>query len=205
MRPTLVLGLVALFCACSSVHQVYQQQAYDVHGPAPIKRIAVAGWAAQDANGLGDVVSQVATDLIKLRKNYLVRNTQALKQNWAELCQEKIEGVFLVRAMDAQPTEDKVFMRLQAELYRCQDGALLWQAQADSTESSHNADLASLVGNYQKSAGPAAVTYAAPAFVLLQQIIKILPDPTLSEADVDEKIELGTHLPASSGVARLSL
>ena len=192
MRRWLCWIPLSICFACSAVHQVYQQPSYDVHGPAPIKRIAVAGWAPQDANGLGDVVSQVATDLIKLRKNYLVRNTQALKQSWSELCGgEKIEGVFLVRVMDSAPGGGQVFMRLQAELYRCQDGALLWQAEADGKENSSNADLASLIGNYQKSAGPAATVYAAPAFVLLQQIIKLLPDPVLNESDIDEKIEIG--------------
>ena len=34
--------------------------------------------------------------------------------------------------------------------------------------------------------------YAAPAFVLLLQVLQSLPDPTLTDAEILEKIELGS-------------
>jgi probable lipoprotein (TIGR04455 family) len=181
--------------ACSAVTSVYVQRGYDVHSAAPIKRIAVAAWAPSDTQGVADVVSQVASDLIKLRKNYLVHATQPIKRSWAELCADKLDGVFVARVMESEPRGDKLFLDLTAELYRCSDGALVWRAEGQAAPSSADANLAKLTANYVKSAGTSASAFAAPAFVLLQQLIDSLPDPTLNDADVEEKIELSATVP----------
>jgi probable lipoprotein (TIGR04455 family) len=195
-RLPLVVALAALGQACSSVTAVYQQPGYSAQGPAPIKRIVVAGWGPTDAApgeaaGLGEVLAHVAADLIKLRKNYLVYDTRVLKQHWAEGCADKVEGVLLVRPLEAVPAGGQVRMRLAMELLRCSDGALAWRAEAADRSAEKDADLAQLTATYVQQVGEAATRYAAPAFVVLQALVRELPDPTLTDDDVTEKIELG--------------
>ena len=189
LHPFLGLALLGV-CACSAVQSVYQKPGYDVGGAEAVKRIAVGSWAPSDHAGLADILTVVTADLVKLRKNYLVYESVAIKQSWAELCGER-QGVLLVRALDAQVTGKSVRLDLVLELYRCQDGALLWRAAGQATNDADDPDLVQLSESYSRQVGGPATQYAAPAFALLQQLIAELPNPTLTGADVDEKIELG--------------
>ncbi|HET6343741.1 MAG TPA: MXAN_6521/LA_1396 family lipoprotein [Myxococcota bacterium] len=196
-RPSpLLLAIAALGPACSSVTAVYQQPGYSAQGPQPIKRIVVAGWGpastgSEGAAGLGDVLAHVAADLIKLRKNYLVYDSRLIKQHWAEGCTDKVEGVLLVRPLEATPAAGQLRIHLAMELLRCSDGALTWRAEACDKSAEADADLAQLTATYVQQVGEAATRYAAPAFVVLQALVRELPDPSLTEEDINEKIELG--------------
>lgn len=177
--------------ACSAVRSVYEQPGYTVQGPNPIKRIGITAWAPADANGLADTLAAVATDLVKLRKNYLVYSTHAGSRAFTELCADKVEGVLVARTLAVNRDGEVVHLDMALELYRCTDGALVWRADGENSVASNDANLTSLTSNYANSVGDAAKTFAAPAFSLLQDLIAELPDPVLTDEDISEKIELG--------------
>lgn len=191
-----LIAAVALFAsnaACSAVHGVYEQPGYNVKGPNPIKRIGITAWAPSDEKGLADTLTAVATDLVKLRKNYLVYNTQAASKSFSDMCKDKIEGVLMVRTLGVKHQANDVHLDVALELYRCSDGALLWMADGGLSEASNDDNLTKLTDNYATSVGDAAKVFAAPAFSLLQQLIAVLPDPQLTDDDISEKIELGAQ------------
>ena len=185
-----IILLSLLLVSCSSVHAVYQQPGYDGHHNDAIKRIAVVGWASPAYPNLNEVLSRVTTDLIKLRKNYLVHSSGATPRSWTEMC-AKLDGVLMVRALNVQAADGSINLTLAAELFRCTDGALAWRAEGEKRNRSRDEDLTNLTGSYHADLGAAADTYAAPAFALIQQLIESLPDPVLNDEDVTEKIELG--------------
>ena len=84
-------------------------------------------------------------------------------------------------------------MNVAASLFDCKTGALVWHARGETSAESRDPDLANLVKTYKNRLGPEAETWAAPAFVLLQDLFETLPEPTLSDKDLEEKIELGAR------------
>ena len=194
LKPSAWAGITiaCLFAGCSHVSRQYLLRGYDVHAPSTVKRIAVEAWAdEQQAPGLAKVLAEVATDYVKLRKNYLVHPHDARASSWDTLCVEGLEGVLWVRLLEVETTPPDVALHVSAELYACKTGALVWRIEGNRKQPSQNADLAQLVQNYANTAGQAAQVYAAPAFVLLQEMLSPLPDPVLDDHDIEEKIELG--------------
>jgi len=185
----LVVALAATGCA-SAIDSRFALRGYDARGAGAIKRIAVAAWAPRELAGVGELAVQVATDLVKLRKNYLVKRPAVLEREFAEAC-DGVEGVLAVRVLDVQVAGDNVTTRAEASLFRCTDGALLWRTGGALEASSKDANLQNLAAAYVDRAGEGARRYAAPLFALLQQLLAPLPDPVLTDAEIDEKIELG--------------
>lgn len=190
-RPTLliVVALAATSCA-SAIDSRFALRGYDARDAGAVKRIAVAAWAPRELAGVGEVAVQVATDLVKLRKNYLVKQSAVLARAYAEAC-DGVEGALAVRVLDVQVSGDDVTTRAEASLFRCSDGALLWRTAGALEASSSDANLQNLAAAYVERAGEGARRYAAPLFALLQQLLAPLPDPVLTDAEIDEKIELG--------------
>ena len=75
-------------------------------------------------------------------------------------------------------------------LYRCSDGAILWRVEGAADSNPSDSDLQSMSHVYAQKIGPEAARYAAPVFVLLQDLLIELPDVQLSDEEVIEKIEL---------------
>lgn len=191
MRAVLaVLCLSVSSAACSATRSVYLQAGYDGAGRDAVKRIAVVGWAPAEHEGAGAVLARVAADFIKLRRDYLVQESSSLGRGWSDHCVENREGVLVVRALGVQLDGDEVELDVAAELYRCGDGALVWRAEGDEDADSDDDDLAMMVDAYRRELGAAAARFAAPAFVLLQDLLGGMPNPVLDDDDIMEKIEL---------------
>ena len=195
-KPSVWAGAAAaaacLLVSCSHSSGLYLLRDYDVHAPTTVKRITVGAWGDEhQAPGLAAVLAQVTTDYVKLRKNYLVHPHDTVAASWDSLCVEGLDGVLWVRALEVETRPPDVSLHASAELYACKTGALVWRIEGHRKQSSQNADLAQLVQSYAATTGQAAQVYAAPAFVLLQEMLGSLPDPVLNDHDIEEKIELG--------------
>jgi probable lipoprotein (TIGR04455 family) len=211
-RTLLVWGLTLGSCflgltGCSAVRCQWRNPALAAVGthPPPFvlpKRLAIAGWAPVESAssgtaGAGDnmvaaVLSQVAADFVKLRRNYLVYTTPVLKQHWAEACSGKVDGVLVVRALHVTARADAaVDLDLSAELMRCQDGALAWRVEGSGVRAAQDTALKQLTESYAEALGEPSRPYVAPAFGLLQALFSGLPDVQLTDDEVGEKIELG--------------
>ena len=188
-------ALVALPCcltlACSTVRSVYLQRGYDPTGGDIPKRIAVVAWAPPSHSQLANLTAQIATDLLMLRKNYLVYGTAATTRGWEAHCEDR-QGVVFIRVREASTAVGgSVYLAISAALYRCTDGALLWFADADGDAYSDDAKLTQLAATYMRAFGPDATRFAAPLFAILQDLVQELPNPVLGDEDILEKIELG--------------
>jgi probable lipoprotein (TIGR04455 family) len=189
-RLALLVALLATASCASAIDSRFALRGYDARGSGAVKRIAVGAWAPHELTGVREVAVQVATDLVKLRKNYLVKRPAVLERDFAEAC-EGVEGVLAIRVLDLQVAGDAVTTRAETSLFRCADGALLWRTGGALEASSKDANLQNLAAAYVERAGEGARVYAAPLFALLQQLLAPLPDPVLTDAEIDEKIELG--------------
>lgn len=194
--------------SCSAVrcqwrHPNLQSTAVSAQPILP-KRLAIVGWpppTSADAPAepgesqnprVGEVLARVAADFIKLRRNYLVYDTSAVQKSFVEGCRGKVEGVLMVRALQvSRPGPDKVAMVLSVDMHRCRDGALVWRVEGAAEAPSHASELAELTDSYASALGEPARPFVAPAFTLLQDLFDGLPDVSLSDEEIEEKIELG--------------
>jgi probable lipoprotein (TIGR04455 family) len=200
------LALLSLLAAtgCSALGATYAHPGYQHQAADAVKRVAVAGWAPAAHSGAAAVLARVATDMIKTRKSYLVQEDLKLERGWSELCAaEKREGVITVRVLEATTDGTEVGLSVTLELNRCSDGALLWRGEACAGADSNDANLAEMVKTYERDFGEDAKRYAAPAFVVLQDLVNALPDVVLSDAEVEEKIELSLRAQMPRLLARL--
>ncbi len=99
------------------------------------------------------------------------------------------EGVLFLEVLDLAQAELQVALALSAELRRCSDGALLWRAEGDLSQDPHDANLRQLVAAYLTRGGPAATRFAAPIFALVQDVLAGIPNPTLTDEELLEKID----------------
>jgi probable lipoprotein (TIGR04455 family) len=189
--PLVAVVLVAAGCG-SAIDASYLLRGYDVRGTGAVKRVRVAGWAPAGQPELATLASQVATDLLKLRKNYLVYPPVTLKRDFGEAC-DGVEGVLVVRVLDLGIHGDDVSTRVETGLSRCSDGALVWRTEGAKDASSKDEHLQNLAAAYVGRAGASARRFAAPLFSLLQELLAPIPDPVLDDQEVMEKIELGGH------------
>ncbi len=195
--------LLFLASGCSSLGQTYVAPGYLSTSADAVKRITVGAWAPSDQAGAAPVIARIAADFVKLRKNYIVPESVALK-GWEEGCKENREGVLAVRVLKTEVEKEEVELTVAVELFRCKDGALLWRAEGKGDGKSNDENLKEMVSNYARDVDPAATQFAAPAFVVLQDVLNALPDVVLNDSEVEEKIELGLVKPIYERVRILS-
>lgn len=183
-------------CACSHVRHVYEAP-LAVRGSQEVKRVAIAAWAPSDHPSLEPALTAVATDYLKLRKNFLAEaapDAGAARSHWQAACTDKTEGVMLVRALSASlsaSVPSKTRLLLAAELYRCHDGAILFRSEGELTRKEDDPSLLQMRKHYEEQLGVDKGPYVPCAFSLLQQMLSPIYDPALTDAELEEKIELG--------------
>ena len=191
--------LASLMAGCAtSVTVRYQQRGYVFTDDHAVKRLVVAAWEPQDTPGFAVVASRVGSDLVRLRKTYIVFPPYVFNVAWNEACIAKEgspEGVLALIPLDIvqrspQNPTDPIDIKLTAGLYRCSDGQLLWQADGEATWRSLDKNLVEFTSNYIQELGEPAARFAAPLFGLLQAMIGKLPEPVLNDDEVLEKIDM---------------
>jgi len=123
--------------------------------------------------------------------SYLVYAAAPMTRSWAEACGERIEGVLVVRARGLQINEGKARLDAEAELYRCDSGELLWRASAEDSAQVADENLKELTQSYVRQLGPDAAPVTPVSFLVVRALFDTLPDTSLSDDEVMEKIELG--------------
>ena len=186
--------LLLLTTGCSTLGHTYVAPGYSSTSADAVKRITVAAWAPESQAGAASVIARIAADFVKLRKNYIVPESAALK-GWEEGCKENRDGVLSVRVLKSEVEKEDVALTVAVELFRCRDGALLWRAEGKGDGKSNDENLKEMVASYARDVDPAATQFAAPAFVVLQDVLNAMPDVVLNDAEVEEKIELGLVKP----------
>lgn len=186
--------LLLVTTGCSTLGHSYAAPGYSSTAADAVKRITVSAWAPEGQAGAAPVMARIAADFVKLRKNYIVPESQASK-GWEDGCKENRDGVLNVRMLDSKIEKEEVELTVAVELFRCKDGALLWRAEGRGDGKSTDENLKEMVANYARDVDPAATQFAAPAFVVLQDVLNAMPDVVLNDAEVEEKIELGLVKP----------
>ena len=79
---------------------------------------------------------------------------------------------------------------LHGALVRCSDGREAWSVNAAGSFKSRDGRLTEATQVYVREIGPEVEPYVAPAMNLLRPALDTLPQPVLTEDDVNEKLSL---------------
>jgi probable lipoprotein (TIGR04455 family) len=194
-RLVLVLGL-ALLAGCSTVKSSRIRPDYESVDKFQVKRLVVVTWPLPDGKPeVGELWSLLARRYVNQNRDFIAKSNVALAENpegtsFKGLCVEGIEGVLWL-SPDMKRTGKGVEAAVKAQLQRCSDGQEIWAAEAAGSWPSEDDRYRELTAQYTSELGPEVEPYVAPTFRLLSPTLDTLPRPTLSEADIEEKIELG--------------
>jgi len=91
-----------------------------------------------------------------------------------------IEGVLWLKP-NVKRDGKYLFTEVNATLYRCTDGAVVWEAEGAGRWPQKDEGTAQTTATYVKEFGPDVETYAGPSFHLIKALLDQMPDPVLDE------------------------
>lgn len=194
-RLVLVLGL-AMLAGCATVKSHRLRPDYETVDKTQVKRLAVVTQPLPDGKqAVGDLWSLIARRYVNQNRDFIAKANTALSgapqdATFKAQCAEGIEGILWL-SPDVKQAGKGVEASVKAQLLRCRDGEEVWAAEAAGSWPSEDARYKELTAQYTGELGPEVTPYVAPTFRLLSATLDTLPKPALSDADVNEKIELG--------------
>jgi probable lipoprotein (TIGR04455 family) len=183
--PSLLLGCI--------IREARLRADYDTVDKLRTKRLAIVTQPLPEGvQSLGDLWSVMARRQVNLKRQFIAKETAAVVEAFEprSRCKEGIEGVLWLKPNVKREGKD-LFTEVTAKLFRCTDGAVVWEAEGAGRWPQQDEGVEQTVATYVKELGPEVQDYAGPTFHLIKALVDQMPDPTLTEEDKDEKIELG--------------
>ena len=197
-RLVLLAAGVFVLAACGPVKNQYVRKDYAQQPAQQVKRLVVVTQPLPAGiPQVGELWSLIARQWVNQNRNYLVKSNLALPErpgdvSFKGLCVEGLEGVLWlepdVKLVDGgKGVESSV----KARLVRCSDGQDEWSAEAAGSWGSEDELYRERIAEYVGKLGEEVQPHVVPTYKLLKATLDTLPNPQLSDADVEEKIELG--------------
>lgn len=194
-----VFVLPSLGCSAVKMQRVRDDYAAEDRQKTKRLLVSVAPAPANDEQ-VRELWRVLARRYVNQKRNFLVRERpeetagaeSAAAFDPISLCptSENLEGVLHLEP-NVRREGDGVEGSVLARLLRCRDGVEVWAALAEASFRSEDDDLKAVTEQYTEALGAELTPFVAPSFRLLKAVLDTLPEPALSDEDVDEKIELG--------------
>jgi len=190
-----VRALVLLFLVlsgCSVVKMSRISDAWETQEKNRIKRLIVVVQPLPDGNEkVGAMFARVARRYVHMKRNFLVKAdvARAAAQDRAADCADAMDAIlWLEPAVHA--VGDGVEADVKGRLTACSDGREVWAAQAAGSFKGRDPGLVEVAANYARENGPEVERYVPAAMNILRPMLDTLPQPDLTDADVEEKMTL---------------
>jgi probable lipoprotein (TIGR04455 family) len=177
MRVPFFVLVFAFVSGCSIVKASFVRDDWAQADQKAVKRLALVVSPLPDGKEkAGEAFARIARRYVNQKRDFLVKKevSAATAPQLTEVCggEDAIEGVLLLKpALTAKG--DGFEIELKGSLARCPDGREAWSSTA-------------YVQEFGAEVGP----YVPPAMNVLRPLLDTLPQPVLTEADVDEKLTL---------------
>jgi probable lipoprotein (TIGR04455 family) len=194
-RLALAAGLLGL-AACGPVKSKYVRPDYEQVDKKQIKRLVVVTQPLPDGKpAVGELWSLVARQWVNQNRNFLVKSNLSLPErpgdlSFKGLCVEGLEGVLWLDP-EVRRSGDGVEAAVKARLLRCSDGEDVWRSEAAGSWGSEDDLYRERAAQYVQQLGEEVGPYVVPTYKLLKATLDTLPNPELTDSDIEEKIELG--------------
>jgi len=178
----LLSGLFLL--SCSSVTSNFVRKDYG-SSYKMIKRVEVKVESNFKAYPLlPEIVKNVTEDILRLKKNYLIYTPKTEGYN------KKLQGTLLIKVLKLKIIKTRIFMTLSFVLKGRDAKTIFWKSIAQASVNSDDKNLLKFATAYKEKFGKFANIFVAPIFVIVRDIVKVMPNPKLTDDEVMEKIEL---------------
>lgn len=181
--------LFVLAAGCSTVGGSYISDGYDDDPLRMIKHVSILVCVPDDRNGIAPLVLDIASDMIRLKTNYFVHNAKVVTADWKGQVPQT-EGVIIFTVTGYEAAGQKIRLEMKSELFRCSDLKILWSATGRAGKRSDDSNLRELTSVYAEKHTAAAKLFAAPLFIIIQDFVDIMPDPELTDEEIDQRIRL---------------
>ena len=193
MKRLFLLALAA-FSACSIVKSATVRDDWAAADQKSVKRLAIVVQPLPDqSQKAGVAFARIARRYVNQKRDFLVKKevVQAEAPRLEEVCggDDAIEGVLFLKPV-LKPAGDGFEAELSGALARCGDGREAWSARAAGSFPSKDQNLVEVTQVYVKELGAEVERYVPPALNLLRPLLDTLPQPILTEVDLDEKLTL---------------
>ena len=194
VRRLVFLCVVMVLPACSVVKASMLRPDWAQEDQRVVKRLAVVVEPLPDGNPkAGELVARIARRYVNLKRDFLVKREVFVDKAiaLAEVCggDDAIEGVLLLHVSLTKRGEGYE-SELTGSLQRCADGREAWSVNAAGSFASKDGQLTEVTQVYVREVGPEVEPYVAPVMNLLRPALDTLPQPVLTEDDVNEKLSL---------------
>lgn len=189
-----LLPVLVLATSCSIVKSARVRDDWAQGDQRAVKRLAVVVQPLPDGNQkAGEAFARVARRYVNQKRDFLVKKevASATAPQLGELCggDDAIEGVlFLKPTMKA--AGEGFELEVAGSLARCPDGREAWTGVAGGSFLAKDPGLVEVTQVYVQELGAEVERYVPPALNALRPLLDTLPQPVLTEADVDEKLTL---------------
>ena len=125
---TLFILLILLTATgCSSVKSGFLKDGYIKNPMKMIKNIVIVTEPVSKNSGMAELVSNIASDIIKSQKNYIVHGFRKMDSKWIDEC-KNIEGVIVFSLKEIKTFNESVFLNITGKLFQCKSGDLYWSS-----------------------------------------------------------------------------
>lgn len=189
------LALVLLLAASTGCSVVKMNRVRDDWGTLhadKVKRLTVVVQPPPEGQvKVGEAWARIVRRYVHMKRNFLMRAdlTQADPPALDAICIEGTEAMLWLKPTVAS-RGDGFEASVEGKLLKCGDGTELWAGDAGGSFPSKDAMFVEVAANYGKEYGPDVERYIPTAMNLLRPLLDTLPNPVLTEADIEEKMGL---------------
>ncbi|HPS57594.1 MAG TPA: MXAN_6521/LA_1396 family lipoprotein [Spirochaetota bacterium] len=181
--------ILMLVTACSTVSSSYISDGYNDDPLKMIKHVSILVYVPDDKNNVAPLVSDIAADMIKLKTNYFVNNVKIVTGDWKRDVKGS-EGAIFFTVTNCDVAGNRIKLQMKSELFRSSDWKLLWSASGSAGKKSDDSSLKELTSVYAEKHPVTANLFAAPLFIIIQDFVDVMPDPELTDEEIDQRIKL---------------
>lgn len=188
MRPLLLVLLVAS-SGCSVVKMTRVRDDWPTAHADKVKRVTVVVQPAPNGQAkVGEAWARIVRRYVNMKRNFLVRAdlTQADPPALDAVCIEGTEAMLWLKPTVASAGSGYE-ASVEGKLLKCGDGLELWAGDAGGSFPAKDDRLIEVSANYAKEFAPEVEPYIPMAMNLLRPLLDTLPNPVLTDADVEEK------------------
>jgi probable lipoprotein (TIGR04455 family) len=188
-----LLPVLLLLSACSAVKNYRLADDWETKDKNALKRIVIVVQPLPDANEkVAAMMARVARRYVHMKRNFLVKADVARTQRLdltAECTEAQVDGVLWLEPA-VKALGDGIEANVKGKLLRCSDGVEVWAAEAGGSYKSYDEGLKEVAANYGRENGAEVERYVPATMHVLRPMLDTLPQPELTEADVEEKMSL---------------
>ncbi len=188
MKRFLPVALVVL-SGCSIVKHTQVRPDWKQTDAQKVKRLVVVVQPLPDGQQkAGDAFARIARRYVNLKRKFIVKDEKISSSapELKDLCVEGVDGVLWLKPkLVAKGSGFEA--ELGASLVRCSDGQTSWSAESAGSFESKDDKLIEVTANYVREYGAEVEKYVPVAMNLLRPTLDTLPDPELTDADLEEK------------------